>query len=241
MMTRPSTELGRSLPEGCLSDRALDLQLAGAHAGREAIDTHLASCDACAARYRGLQAARAAFPLEAPPFERLVPARRRRWWWGLAPVLAVAAMVVLIARPRESADGERAKGGDTLGFSVLHAGAVREGARGEIVHPGDRLQLVTTTSSSRFLAVLERDADGRTSVFFPREAHAARQPAGRGVALPYSVQLDATLGVGTLFAVFCDAPVAVAPLRDAVERLGAGAAWPPGCHVDSLAYETKAP
>ena len=157
------------------------------------------------------------------------------------PALSVAAMVVLILRARETTYGERAKGGDTLGFSVLHAGAVREGARGEIVHPGDRLRLVTTTTTTRFLTVLERDADGRTSVFFPREARAARQPAGRLVALPYSVQLDATLGVGTLFAVFCDADVAVAPLRDAVERLGAGAPWPAGCHVDSLAYETRAP
>jgi hypothetical protein len=235
-MTKPPSELGRSLPEGCLSDRALDLRLAGDPA--EAVDAHLASCEGCSTRFRRLQADRAAFPLEAPPFERLTPTPgRRRWWWGLAPVLAAAAIVV-VARPR---DDQRAKGGDRLGFFVLHEGAVREGGPGEVVHPGDRLQLVTSTTTPRFLAVLERDADGRTSVLFPRDAQAARQAAGPGVALPYSLALDAAPGVATLVAVFCDRLVAVEPLREMVDRLGTHAPWPPGCHADSIDYETKAP
>jgi len=234
-----SSEVGRSLPEGCLSDRALDLRLAGERAGREATDAHLASCEGCSARYRALHAARAAFPLEAPAFQHLAPpARRRRWWWGLGPVLAVAAVVVLLARPH---GGERAKGSDTLGFYVLHQGGVREGAAGERVYPGDRLQLVITAATPRFLVVLEREAGGRTSVFYPREQQAARQVAGQRVPLPYSMQLDATLGVGTLIAVFCDAPIAVEPLRAAAERQGPRAVWPRDCHADSLAYETKAP
>jgi len=238
-MTKSPTELGRSLPEGCLSDRALDLWLAGEAAGREAIDAHLAGCEGCSARCRGLQAARAAFPLEAPPFERLAPApRRRRWWWGLAPVLAVAAVIVVVARPQ---GGVRPKGGDTLGFFVLHEGAVREGAPGEVVHPGDRLQLVTSTATPRFLAVFERGADGRARLVFPHEAQAVPQTAGRGIALPYSLELDATPGVVTLVAVFCDGLVAVEPLRETIERRGVQATWPPGCHADSLAYETKVP
>jgi len=237
-MTKPM-ELGRSLPDGCLSDRMLDLRLAGELAGRDATDAHLASCEACSARFRALQAARAAFSLEAPPFDRVAPVTRRRgWWWGLAPVVAVAALLVLIPRPR---DGERTKGGDALGFFVLHEGSVREGAGGEVVRPGDRLQLFTTTATARFVTVLERDPDGRTSVFFPREPQAARHSPGQRVGLPYSFQLDATLGVGTLIAVFCDAPVAVEPLRTAVERQGARVAWPSGCHADSVAYETKVP
>lgn len=234
-----SSEMGRSLPEGCLSDRALDLRLAGEQAGRDATDAHLASCEGCSARYRTLHAARAAFTLEAPAFQHLAPAtRRRRWWWGVWPALAMAAAVVLLARPH---GGERAKGGDTLGFFVLHHDGVREGAAGEGVYPGDRLQLITTTAAPRFLVVLERETDGRTSVFYPREGPAARQPPGQRVPLPYSMQLDATLGVGTLIAVFCDAPVAVEPLRAAVERQGPRAVWPRDCHADSLAYETKAP
>jgi hypothetical protein len=239
-MTKPM-ELGRSLPEGCLSDRMLDLRLARESGERDVIDAdaHLASCQTCSARYRTLQAARAAFSLEAPSFERLAPAlRRRRWWWGLAPLLAVATMIVLIARPRDS---DRAKGGDALGFFVLHAGSVREGSAGEVVHPGDRLQLFTTTATARFVTVLERDPDGRTSVFFPREVRAVRHEAGQRVELPYSIQLDTTLGVGTLVGVFCDAPVAVESLRTSVEQQGPRAAWPSGCHAHSLKYETKSP
>ena len=240
-MTTPPTRFGRSLPEECLSDRALDLRLAGEASDATGIDTHLTQCGTCAERYRGLQAARAAFSLEAPSFTGLTPARRPRRWWWCAPALAAAAIGVMIARPQGRPDGERTKGRNTLGFFVLHERAVREGANGEVVHPGDRLQFVTTTAAASFLTIVERDAAGRASLFFPRQANAARQPAGRAVALPYSVQLDATAGLGTLFAIFCDSPVAVEPLRAAIERQGAGATWPTGCHADRLVYETKVP
>lgn len=85
------------------------------------------------------------------------------------------------------------------------------------------------------------EAGGRTSVFYPREEQTARQAGGQRVPLPYSMQLDATPGVGTLIAVFCDPPIAVEPLRAAAERQGPRAVWPRDCHADSLAYETKGP
>jgi hypothetical protein len=237
------TDLDRTRPADCLSDRALDQLVAEelAPAPRAAADAHVATCAACAARLGEIRAARAAFPFEAPAFEALVPAPapRRRWAWLFAPALAAAAALVLVARPPQAPPEDRAKGGDALGFFVLHDGVSREGASGELVHPGDRLQLVATTATPRFLAVLERDASGRAAVFFPRGAEAAPVAVGRRVALPTSVELDEALGVGTVYGVFCARAVPVAPLRDAVERLGDGARWPDGCHADVLTYEAR--
>jgi Domain of unknown function (DUF4384) len=237
-------DLGRTRPEGCLSDRALDMMIAGElpAAHRAAVAAHLPECSACQARYQSLRAGAAAFPLEAPSFQKLIPpARRRRWWWALAPALAAAALVLVVARPRPDALTERSKGGESLGFFVLHDGSVREGASGEVVRPGDRLQLVTTTKVPRYVAVLDRDAGGRVSVFFPREAEAARREAGRAVPLPYSVELDAAIGVATIYGIFCEQPVVVSRLRQSLERQGEPTAWPRGCYADQLRYETRAP
>ena len=237
-------DLGRTVSEGCLSDRALDMLLAGEPpaAGSAERAAHLTGCSSCHARYQSLRAGQAAFVLQAPSFHRLAPAASRRsvWWWTLAPGLAAAALLLLV-RPRPESTAERSKGGDALGFFVLHGGSVREGASGEIVRPGDRLQLVTTTKGPRYLAILERDATGRSSVFFPREGQAARREAGRAVPLPYSFQLDATIGVGTIYGVFCDQPVDVPLLKQALERPDDQRVWPPRCNVDQLRYETKAP
>lgn len=241
-------DLGRTRPEGCLSDRTLDMLMAGElpAARRAALEAHLPDCEACHARYRALHAARTAFPLEAPAFDKLArPVQRRRsWWWvALGPALAATALVLIVARPAREPLVERSKGsaGDSLGFFVLHAGAVRAGALHEVVRPGDRLQLVTTTTVPRYLVVFERDAGGGVSVFFPRAAEAARREVGRAVALPTSVELDATIGVGMIYGVFCDRPVAVAPLRDGLARRGDQMSWPSGCSVDRLAYETRQP
>jgi len=204
---------------------------------------HVATCPRCQARYQSLRSDQAAFSLQAPSFQKLAPAARRRsgWWWALAPGLAAAALLLLVVRPGAETTTERTKGSDALGFFVLHEGGVREGVSGEIVRPGDRLQLVTTTKAVRYLAVLERDAAGRSSVFFPREARAARREAGRAVPLPYSFQLDATLGVGTIYGVFCDQPVDVSLLKQVLERPDDQRAWPHGCNADQLRYQTRSP
>jgi hypothetical protein len=236
--------LGRTRPEGCLSDRALDMMIAGElpAARSAALRAHLLECSACQARYHSLRAGSDAFPLEAPSFQKLAPGiRRRRWWWAVGPTLAVAALVLIVTRPRSPALTDRSKGGDALGFFVLHDGSVREGASGEVVRPGDRLQLITTTKVPRYLAVLERDAGGRVSAFFPREEQTARREAGRAAPLPYSFQLDATIGVGTMYGVFCDQPVLVSLLRQVLEQQGDQRVWPHGCAADQLRYEIKRP
>jgi len=241
-------DLARIRPESCLSDRALDMMMAGELAPelRAKAEQHLPGCELCAARYRELEAARAAFPREAPAFARVAaaaqPARapRRRWSWLLggafATAGAAAAALILVWRAAPPGDDVRTKGGDKLGFFVLHAGAVREGASGEVVQAGDRLQVVYTAKQPRYLAVFSRDAKGATSVAFPREPVAAKIQPGTSTPLPYSFALDAAPGVEALHGLFCDRPLPLEPLRRTLERDGDRAAWPAGCRVDRVTY-----
>ena len=243
-------DLERRRPGGCLSDRAINGLAAGelAPSERAAAEAHFAGCPACAARAREIEGARRAFPLEAPSFEALSsavtaarPARRRRWVWpSLAGFAAAAAALVLVfvvgpLRREAPADGTRVKGADHLSLYVLHAGARRAGASGEIVHPGDRLQLAYTAARSEHLAVLSRDAAGRVDVLFPRGDLATPIEAAKLAPLPYSLQLDAEPGAVTVYGVFCARAEAIGELRSAIERDNV----PPGCHVDRLTYEVR--
>lgn len=227
----------RSRPETCPSDRALDMLMAGELApdARARAEQHVSGCAACAARARELEAARAAFPLEAPAFaklaEKVSPARRRRWFGVVFAAAAAAVAMILVLRAAPDGDAVRTKGGDKLSFFVSHDGVVREGGPREVVHAGDRLQLVYTTREPRYLAVFLRDAKGATTTAFPRLGAAAKIQPGTEVALPESVQLDGALGVETLLGVFCDHAAPLEDLRRSLER--------PGCHVERVSYEKR--
>jgi anti-sigma factor RsiW len=240
-------EPSRARPETCLSDRALDMMLAGelAPAALTQAQRHLPGCAACSARHRELEAGRRAFALEAPAFAKVVatvkPARpaRRGWLFGGAFATVAAAAMLLVLRAFPDDDAVRTKGGDKLAFFVDHQGAVREGGPGEVVRAGDRLQLVYTTSKPRYLAVFLRDAKGAVTVAFPRATTAAKLEAGANVPLPYSLELDGALGVETLVGLFCDRPPPLEVSRRALELQGDRAAWPDGCRVERSSYEKR--
>jgi uncharacterized protein DUF4384 len=241
-------DLARTRPDGCLSDRALDMMMAGELAPelRAKAEQHLPGCAACSARHRELEAARAAFPLEAPNFSKVaasVPTARasRRWWafGGAFAAAAAAAALVLVWRIAPEGDSVRTKGGEKLGFFVMHEGSVREGAPGEMVQPGDRLQIVYTATQPRYLAIFSRDAEGATSVAFPRAAVAAKIEAGSDTPLPYSLELDGAPGIETLHGLFCDRPLPLEPLRQSLHEQGDRTVWPAGCRVDRISYGKK--
>jgi hypothetical protein len=237
----------RRRPLACLSDRAIDGLLAGELAGaaRTTAEAHLTGCEACSARVRDIEAARRAFPLEAPSFAALVsarparPVRRWRWAWpsfaGLAAAAAALVLVLGPLRPGTPTEGTREKGADHLSLFVMHAGARRAGASGEIVHPGDRLQLAYTAAKGAHLAVLSRDARGRVDVLFPRGDVTAPVDAAKLAPLPYSLELDAEPGAVTVYGLFCVRAEALGPLRSAIE----GDRQPSGCHDDRLTYEVR--
>ena len=215
----------------CLSDLCLDELMAG-ELSRDAepgVVRHLSDCGRCQDRHAALLADRSRFRAAIPPLG--APRVRRR---GAAlvggSVLAIAASLVLVAG--SPTEGTRTKGGARLGFVVVRGEVMRAGAADEQVHPGDTLSFLVTSPRPIYAAVLSRDGAGRVSVYFPAGARAERVVAGREIQLAQAVIVDDTLGREQLYGVFCDEPVAVTALRDAIDR-----ALPAGCSVDQVAIE----
>jgi anti-sigma factor RsiW len=245
---------GHDRPEGCFSDFALDRRLAGEleEAEREALDRHATVCERCGHRLEELSREREAFarearPLALAPMSKTCDAQRSRpqavvtWLFGAGAAVAAAAAVVLLVRGEP--DTTRTKGHSAaLGFYVSHAGAVRPGAPGERVEPGDALRFVATTRETRYLAVLSVDGAHRVSVYYPEGTSAALIAPGESVALPVSTVLDDTLGDETLYGVFCPHPFDVEPIRQAIAAAPEQPlAAPAECVVDSTRLRKQAP
>ena len=155
----------------------------------------------------------------APPPLRLAPRRGAR---VAGAVTALAAAIALVVAAPWRGDPVRTKGGPSLGLFVSHGGAVRRGASGEVVAPGDQLQPVISAARPGWIAITAVDGIGAHTVY------AAPQPigAGRDRPLPFSIVLDGTRGPTTLTAVFCPGPFALEPP-------------PQGCTRDAITIEIR--
>jgi hypothetical protein len=244
-----------------LSDLALDRLLSG-EASKEArvpVDVHLAACEPCRERHAAISARRAAFLERVPTFDALAasvhttrnrpsPGARRIGRRALAVAgLATAAGVVLIVKltptpievsgttgantPAAPTD-TRPKGGASIAFFLRRGETVTEGGPDTVLRPGDQIRFVYSTARPQYLAILNRDARG-VSVYFPSGSHAAAIAPGRGVPLDFGVELDGYVGRERVFALFCDAPIALDPVK---RELGTTRTFdpPPGCIVRTL-------
>lgn len=228
--------LVRPRGEGCLSDLTLDLLVAGGPITPQ-VSAHLSGCAACQARRAELEAQRAAPlpPLALPPVVPIRAARRPRIMLALAT--AAAATLVVLTHPFAPTEETQTKGGPTLGFYVSHRGQVRRGADHERVSPGDALRFLYSSDRPNYLAVISRDAAGKSSLYYPGSGDTlAAVGAGRELALDSSVTLDDTLGPEQIFGVFCERPLPIASVMDSVAR---AASAPPACQVVELAIEKK--
>ncbi|WP_437934608.1 DUF4384 domain-containing protein [Sorangium sp. So ce341] len=171
---------------------------------------------------------------------------------GAAAVLAVALNVGVRpreeqrgddrgARPPPAAQGARIKGGSgRIGFYVARGDALAPGGPGEVVHPNDRLQFTYSTVDAGFFALLSVDGARKASVYFPAGDVAAPIQPGEQVPLPSSVVLDGTLGAETVYGLFCESPVALEPLRAALESAPERPPAPEGCRVDRVSLDKRA-
>lgn len=239
----------RKRSDDCLSDMLLDTLLAGDLAAerRAVAQAHADACEPCRVRWQALarQAESAALPALNGPRAQVTttsgsPGQRRSGisrlsWLGLA---AAACCALLFQRftlhddvTPDSEPGERIKGGARLGFFVQRGGAMLRGGPGELLYPGDTLQLTFFAPSAGYIAVLGRDATNEVSVYYPSGTRTVRVTAGEQT-LPESTLLDATLGEETIEAVFCASERDVEALRAALVRAAAFA--PDGCVLDTL-------
>jgi hypothetical protein len=223
------THLSRLRADQLLND---ELAAVEAHAAR----AHVASCDRCTARIAEHERERA--ELAVP----LASRRRPRAAWIAAAAFAAAAVIVLVAlraRGPHGVDegGTRLKGAPAIGFYVKHGDAVRRGADGELVAPGDAIELTATSARPAYLAIVSVDHAGTVSVYYPDAPVAAPIAAGAEQVLPTSVILDDVLGRERIYGVFCPDPIAVAEVRAAF----AGSIAPPrACVVATTTIEKRA-
>jgi hypothetical protein len=241
----------------CISDLRLDRLLTGEldDAERAAVEAHVSGCAACGARHAEYSREHQRFADAGPDFATLAARveRRRATRTAALPArlrsltaiggLALAAVAVLalvpVLRP-PAPQSVRSKGKPELGYFVKRGERVVEGVPGSVLHPGDRIRFVTSSDRPRYLALLDQDGRGVT-VYYPATSDAARVPAGSEVPLDFSVELDAYPGSERVFALFCDEPFAIAPVRDALQ---AGGAVPvlAGCSLANLElYKEAAP
>ena len=252
-MIAPPVRSGRS--SGCPSDLRLDELLNGDldAEGAASLRAHVDHCVRCRAR------AEAFASVALPPWQiaspSAAPKRRRPWPWFLGAALSAAAVVVLaLAFPRREETGttpaNRTKGGWTLSLYVKRAdGRVERLSDNGVVHPGEELRFAVTSARPGHVAVFSRDAKGSASVYVPfgGETGGVSIAAGHEIALPGSVETDATLGPERLSAVRCDEALSPQDLRreleDLVSRAGrpgaAGIASSHGCVETSFVFRKE--
>jgi hypothetical protein len=159
----------------------------------------------------------------------------------------MAAAVFLFARtrlapgPDEISTGERVKGAARVTFFVKHGDGVRAGVEHDRLEPGDAIQFSYSSGTSRYLAVLSVDGARHASVYYADGPRAVRLEPGVDVTLPQSTVLDDVLGDETVYALFCDVPIEVEPLRAALELSPEGVPVVPGCSVDRHTFVKSRP
>ena len=182
------------------SELTVDKYLAG-ELGREAVASlraHAAECARCGDALEDALAVKASF-VNVHSAPRSAGLRRVLY---AAPVALAAAFALVLAWPRPHADATRAKGTAILGCYVAHGDAVRRGALRETVMPGDRIELVTSTTEPVWFAAISDDAAGVRSVYAP----ATFVAPSRDQIAPAAIELDATLGREVVTGVFCELP-----------------------------------
>ncbi len=245
------TGMRRERSRDCISDLRFDQWRAGdaAAAEQQAFKAHLASCARCRERQEMLADARARFDasrLATPAWlsgsgvhaER--PLSRRTRTLGLASLAAAAACALFMLPEQGLSPASRTKGNPYLTYYVKRGDVVLQGASAQVLMPADRIRFAYSTPRAQHLAILSLDATAHASVYYPDADQAAPIEPGTNVLLPSAIELDATLGQELIVAVFCEQPIAVAPLREALQARRTPLRVPPGCTTHQLQLTKQA-
>ncbi|HET9987236.1 MAG TPA: hypothetical protein VFQ65_01930 [Kofleriaceae bacterium] len=173
--------------------------------------------------------------------ERYKPEPRRgwlRWFLPLGTLVAAAAALVLFLQSKKPAprtdDGDdfRTKGDDVS--LVIHSEA-HQLANGDSVTPGTKIRFEAQGGKPGFIAIVGIDGAHATTVYYPYGAREATA-IGKERLLPGAIQLDATPGDETFFALFSTKPFPIDAVLPAVT--GAGT-LPPGIAMSRVVLHKK--
>jgi hypothetical protein len=232
----------------CLSGYRLDCWRAGELSPAEAaeVQSHLAVCPRCREVLERMRSVEAEFRASQPPLRALEavprtearrtqrPGRRVVRWLAPAGAVALAAGLLVALQPEP---GVRSKGGPvSMGMFVQHRGEVRRAIPGETVAPGDTVRFTYSTPERRYLAILSVDGAGVASIYFPDGPEAVAVEPAEDAPLPLGTQLDGVLGEEQVVGLFCDAPRALEPIRQALRSSGAALPEVPGCALTTFRF-----
>jgi hypothetical protein len=197
-------------------ERALEVQ--------RAIDTD----PALKAFFDDVKASDAAFLIMAPPSSFLAAlddkvssqAASPSWWtrlraavsslqlqMGLGAAAAAAVVLVAVSTPDGPRPGATTKGGPhtaAVGFFVKDDSGARVGEAGEVLHPGDQIQLAVTDADRPAMVVVGIDGSGVVSIYAVEATATVAKGATGPRVLPASLVLDDTVGVERFFVVYGD-------------------------------------
>lgn len=158
--------------------------------------------------------------------ERYKPEPRKPWWlrWiiPVGTLAAAAAALVLFLQSKKPAprpdDGDdfRTKGDDIS--LVIHSEA-HQLANGDTVTPGTRIRFEAQGGKPGFIAIVGIDGSAATTVYYPYGANEATA-IGKERLLPGAIQLDATPGDETFYALFSTKPFSIDATLPAVKGAG---------------------
>jgi len=151
---------------------------------------------------------------------------------ALIPTYAVIA-IVLIAFPvarylgKGSLDGQQIayKGGSPISFIYQRNGITAPGDANDTFLPGDRIQVIYTTTKKCYVALLSIDTDHRLSFYQPdpnAKECTIRTEAGANQTYPSSIVLDASEGHELVIALFSERPLTTEPVTRWADRLTEG-------------------
>lgn len=189
-----------------------------------ALAAHLDVCARCAGLVAEMGRDRQAFLALRPPatLQRPTPApslAARLRLWLVGPTLVAAGLAWwLVPREAPAPAGVRLKGAVDLGFHVRSDGEVRRGELGDVVHPGDQVQLRYSTPQHRYLVVVSLDARGAVTPFYDDAGRSLAIEPGTARLLDGSVELDDALGPERVVACFSAAPLETARVVEAGRR-----------------------
>ncbi|MEO8846104.1 MAG: hypothetical protein ABI591_12180 [Kofleriaceae bacterium] len=155
-----------------------------------AIAAHVAQCPACRQCVDEIASDVVALP---PLVIAVVAPRRTRWWWFALPAFAVAALIVLVMRPRpRPANVASIKGvGDvTLALVRERGGSILEDAT--TFARGDRWKLVLTCAPGHLTAVSVEVVEAGSKAA-DRPLAPAQIACGNRVVVPGAFELTGTV------------------------------------------------
>lgn len=166
--------------------------------------------------------------------------RRSRWWARVLVVVAAAAAVALFLRQPDEREGELREMGVSgeLDVFVKRAGKVFRW-QSQTLQPGDQLRYSFRAPEPLHVMVLSREAGGAVNQYFPAEPSSFAVDTGVTLS-KNAMELDATLGGETIWAVFCREPFTAQPLLSQLESTGAVAPVD-GCATQRLEVTKVAP